>query len=100
MDPNHSETKNNLKEVWEMRIADNRNIYPASFNGSWIYTKPAAYIPGSTRDEIYYENESYDRIIKQGTFFYTGETIELDDGKILLFRKNTIKDDEKIFTRQ
>lgn len=44
--PTHTDARNNLKELWDKRIAENQSLYPAPFAGEWKYViKPATTVP-------------------------------------------------------
>lgn len=125
--PNYTAAKNNLKAVWDRRIAENQSLYPAPFEGIWHYQgqsekversgvgiNPSTRrrddryeerfyieIPGDTiiyvftgsnytRTRYYYrpQNNNYHystprtkrREETTGTFYYNGNTIELEEG--------------------
>ena len=164
LDQNHTRAKNNLKAVWDRRIAENQNLYPAPFAGRWQFIQPASTIPART--EYYtervpngYTTESYTVSVRRplstgymwvteyrtrqvpsyrdeqrsreipartipeqrfvyefngnnyiaytdgkqmssGTFYYRGNTIELEDGTILQIRSNGIQSGNNIYTKQ
>jgi tetratricopeptide (TPR) repeat protein len=56
--PGHDGAKNNLKIVWDKRIAENPNPYPAPFAGKWKYVIRAAFYAPS-RTESYSATENY-----------------------------------------
>ncbi|MDR2142822.1 MAG: tetratricopeptide repeat protein [Treponema sp.] len=56
-DSGHAEARKNLKAVWDRRIAENLNPYPAPFNGTWKHVTPAQHVP--KRTESYMETETY-----------------------------------------
>jgi tetratricopeptide (TPR) repeat protein len=47
-DGSHADARKNLKALWDRRIAENPNLYPAPFNGSWTYAAPVKQAPGET----------------------------------------------------
>jgi len=57
INPNHANARNNFKTLWDKRIAENPQIYPAPFTGWWSYHIPA--IVEEARTETYYKTESY-----------------------------------------
>ena len=136
LDQNHTGAKAGLKEAWDERIAANPKLYPAPFQGGWVFFEPARYIPGTPdRTETHYETFqlhtytggyitrphnitipgtpartiSAKTIVyvfngknytmsgtegsKSGTFYYSGNYIELDDGTVL-----TLSEDKKSIT--
>jgi len=55
---NHTDAKKNLQLVWDRRIANNQQLYPAPFEGKWkILIQEYSFIPPTT--ETYYEDEHY-----------------------------------------
>jgi hypothetical protein len=135
--PNHTDSKNNLKAVWDKRIDENKKMYPAPFAGKWQHIIPSySYTTeGSTRTETYtyktgnqittyhttgtrtvttpghtvtvpavtavYEFNGINYTMysmsagketsrKSGTFFYSGNLIEFDDGTTLPLKNNLL----------
>ena len=63
IDQNHIMAKNNLEQVWNKRIAENLNIYPAPFSGKWQFYSP----PESIVETVTYYEEvksSYNGIVR------------------------------------
>jgi hypothetical protein len=50
--PSNTEAQKNMKEIWNKRIAENRNLYPAPFAGEWeyVYAQPQYNVPTQVVD--------------------------------------------------
>lgn len=49
--PTHTDARNNLKELWDKRIAESQSLYPAPFAGEWKYViRRAGLYPEQVRD--------------------------------------------------
>lgn len=146
LNPDHTDAKNNLEVAWNRRIEANPNLYPAPFQGQWMFYSPPQFIPGtSSRTDTYFETVPYtdangrratrtetrtyttpgtpattrpahkevyefngsnyilyvdDRVRSSGTFYYNGNTIELNNGTILQYVNNTITGGDMRFVKQ